>query len=59
MNAYASKVFLLVVFVAAGVCFVLFNILRVKEERALLRYLFYLPLLIAYIPFYLTKSLDS
>lgn len=59
INAYASKIFLLVVFLIALLLFLLFNVMRIKQEKSALRYLFYIPILVLYVPFYLNKSLDS
>ena len=57
VNAYASRIFLLVCLVVALGLFVVFNIFRVRYQNSVLRLLFYIPLVIAYFPFFFNYSL--
>lgn len=59
INAYTSKIFLLVCFIVAIVLFAVFNLARVKETKSIVRMLFYIPILVAYVPFFLNKSIAA
>lgn len=52
INAYASQILLVVSYLVAFVLFFIFNILRIKDEIKVLRLLYLLALIAAWVPFY-------
>jgi hypothetical protein len=60
INAFACNVFEVAAYLAAVGCFVVFNVLRKGEGVEYLRLLFFVPLVVAYVPFYVeSKTLKT
>lgn len=56
INAFACNIFELAAFGVAALTFLIFNVFRKAEHIEFLRLAFFVPLLVAYIPFYVEKK---
>lgn len=56
INAYSSKAFELIAYGIALILFVAFNIFRFRDGYSKLRLLYLIPLIVAYIPFYIPNK---